>query len=70
MQLDLDRIECLIFDLDGTLVDSEMFCLEAYCDTVPDLDWDARYLARSLSRLEIQADHRGNRGTGGPQAAR
>ena len=42
--LDLDRIECLIFDLDGTLVDSEVLCLQAYCDTVPDLDWDVDYI--------------------------
>lgn len=44
--LDLDRIECLIFDLDGTLVDSEILCLQGYCDTVPDLDWDAHYIAK------------------------
>ncbi|SNY92527.1 haloacid dehalogenase superfamily, subfamily IA, variant 3 with third motif having DD or ED [Cohaesibacter sp. ES.047] len=43
--LELDRIECLIFDLDGTLVDSEVLCLQGYCDTVPDLDWDANYIA-------------------------
>ena len=43
-QLDLDRIECLIFDLDGTLVDSEILCQQAYCDTIPDLDWDIDYI--------------------------
>ena len=37
-ELELDRVECLIFDLDGTLVDSEVLCLEAYLDTVPELD--------------------------------
>lgn len=42
--LDKSRIECLIFDLDGTLVDSELLCQQAYCDTVPDLDWDAEHL--------------------------
>ena len=43
-ELDLERIECLIFDLDGTLVDSEILCLQAYCDTVPDLDWTVEHL--------------------------
>ncbi|PLW78434.1 HAD-IA family hydrolase [Cohaesibacter celericrescens] len=43
-RLDLDRVECLIFDLDGTLVDSEILSQQAYCDTVPDLDWDVHHL--------------------------
>ena len=47
-QLDLDRIQCLIFDLDGTLVDSEILSLQGYCDSVPDLDWDTAYLAEHL----------------------
>nr|WP_321445264.1 HAD-IA family hydrolase [uncultured Cohaesibacter sp.] len=44
MPLDVSRIECLIFDLDGTLVDSEVLCQQAHCDVVPELDWDAAYL--------------------------
>ena len=50
--LDINRIECLIFDLDGTLVDSELLCLQAYCDTLPDLEWDANYLMRHFRGWE------------------
>ena len=47
-QLDLERIQCVIFDLDGTLVDSEILSLQGYCDTVPDLDWDVNYMVANL----------------------
>lgn len=35
--MDASRIQCLIFDLDGTLVDSEPLCAQAYLDILPDL---------------------------------
>lgn len=44
--LDTSRIQCLIFDLDGTLVDSEILCLRAFCDCLPTLDWDIAHMAR------------------------
>lgn len=31
------RIECVIFDLDGTLVDSEGLCNQAFLDLIPEL---------------------------------
>lgn len=36
--MDLQPIQCLIFDLDGTLVDSEPLCAQSYLDILPDLD--------------------------------
>ncbi len=37
---------CLIFDLDGTLVDSETYCLQALADLVPDLNFTIEELSR------------------------
>ncbi|WP_114009951.1 HAD-IA family hydrolase [Cohaesibacter intestini] len=53
MTLDINRIECLIFDLDGTLVDSEVLCQQAHCDVVPDLDWDAAYLINHYRGIKL-----------------
>lgn len=52
-KLDLDRIQCVIFDLDGTLVDSEILSLQGYCDTVPDLDWDVNYMVANLRGVQF-----------------
>ncbi|SFO07733.1 haloacid dehalogenase superfamily, subfamily IA, variant 3 with third motif having DD or ED [Cohaesibacter marisflavi] len=52
-QLDLNRIQCVIFDLDGTLVDSEILSLQGYCDTVPDLDWDVNYMVANLRGFQF-----------------
>nr|WP_321462834.1 HAD-IA family hydrolase [uncultured Cohaesibacter sp.] len=54
-KLELDRIQCVIFDLDGTLVDSEVICLQGYCDTVPDLDWDVHYMIENLRGCQFHA---------------
>jgi beta-phosphoglucomutase-like phosphatase (HAD superfamily) len=35
---------CVIFDLDGTLVDSEELCNQAFVDLLPDLEETAEYL--------------------------
>lgn len=32
-----NSIQCVIFDCDGTLIDSEKLCLQAICDTMADL---------------------------------
>ncbi|MEN3953138.1 HAD-IA family hydrolase [Iodidimonas sp. SYSU 1G8] len=37
---------CLIFDLDGTLVDSEPACNQAFLDLIPDLDLQLEELVR------------------------
>jgi HAD superfamily hydrolase (TIGR01509 family) len=47
---------CLIFDLDGTLVDSEPLCSQAFLDVLPDLDDTAaglmhRYRGRQLAEV-------------------
>lgn len=49
-------IRCLIFDLDGTLVDSEPLCSQAFLDLLPDLDDDVdglmrRYRGRRMSAV-------------------
>lgn len=57
MQLELSRIECLIFDLDGTLVDSEVLCQQAHCDVVPELaalNWDAAYLIEHFRGIKLK----------------
>ena len=46
-------IDCIIFDLDGTLIDSETHCLQALNDVVPELDrplseLSQRYRGRKL----------------------
>ena len=53
---------CLIFDLDGTLVDSETYCLQALIDVIPDLKFtiselSCRYRGRKLADifLDIEA---------------
>jgi HAD superfamily hydrolase (TIGR01509 family) len=43
---------CLIFDLDGTLVDSETYCLQALTDVVPDL---------KFTTLELSHRYRGKK---------
>ena len=37
---------CLIFDLDGTLVDSESLCNQAFLDLVPEIHDDLDELLR------------------------
>lgn len=44
--------KCIIFDLDGTLVDSEPLCNKAFKDLLPTL---------SLSVVELMARFRGKR---------
>lgn len=47
---------CVIFDLDGTLVDSETYCLQALSEVVPDLnltisELSCRYRGRKLADI-------------------
>ncbi|PHR61423.1 MAG: haloacid dehalogenase [Robiginitomaculum sp.] len=44
--------ECIIFDLDGTLIDSEPLCAQAYLDTIPELN---------MTRDEVVLDFRGQK---------
>lgn len=49
-------IECIIFDLDGTLVDSEPLCNQAFIDTIPDLrlplnELIVRFRGRKLTEI-------------------
>ena len=37
-------IDCIIFDLDGTLVDSEPLCNQAFLDLLPEISLSADYL--------------------------
>jgi HAD superfamily hydrolase (TIGR01509 family) len=51
--------DCIIFDLDGTLVDSEPLCSQAYLDVLPDLtgtiqDFEDRY--RGWQYANVNAD--------------
>ena len=50
--LDLRAI-CLIFDLDGTLVDSEGLCNQAFLDLLPDLHGTADSLMRRHRGLKL-----------------
>ncbi|GAL09603.1 putative phosphatase YieH [Vibrio astriarenae] len=45
-------IECVIFDCDGTLIDSEKLCLQAICQTMEELDIhvDYQWLKEKVSR--------------------
>lgn len=38
--------DCVIFDLDGTLVDSETYCLQALTEVIPDLNFGISELSR------------------------
>lgn len=46
-------IQCVIFDLDGTLVDSEELCNQAFVDLLPYLDDTAKGLARKYRGLKL-----------------
>ncbi len=44
---------CLIFDLDGTLVDSEPLCNQAFLDLLPQLDDTVQGLMRRYSGMQL-----------------
>jgi HAD superfamily hydrolase (TIGR01509 family) len=46
-------IQCVIFDLDGTLVDSERLCSQAFLDLLPHLDDTPRGLTRRYRGLKL-----------------
>lgn len=55
---------CIIFDLDGTLVDSEVLSAKAFCDLIPALGWEveeilAAYRGWKLSEIigDIEERH-------------
>ena len=49
------RSPCVIFDLDGTLVDSESLCNQAFLDLLPDLHETAHHLTRRYRGLKLAA---------------
>ncbi len=54
---------CVIFDLDGTLVDSEALCNQAYLDLLPELSDPAevlvkRYRGKKFSAILADIEHR------------
>ncbi|GAB9129645.1 hypothetical protein BJA01nite_49140 [Bradyrhizobium japonicum] len=54
---------CVIFDLDGTLVDSETLCNQAFLDLLPELSDPAevlvkRYRGKKLSAILADIEHR------------
>lgn len=44
---------CVIFDLDGTLVDSEVLCNQAFVDLLPDLGETAEQLVRRYRGIKL-----------------
>ncbi|WP_394244865.1 HAD family hydrolase [Vibrio astriarenae] len=48
-------IECVIFDCDGTLIDSEKLCLQAICQTMEELDIhvDYQWLKEKFQGIKI-----------------
>ncbi len=55
-------IKCIIFDLDGTLVDSEPLCNQAFLDLLPELhlpvsDLVARFRGRKLLEVFRELEH-------------
>ncbi|MFA5983733.1 MAG: HAD-IA family hydrolase [Methylococcaceae bacterium] len=53
------RIDCIIFDLDGTLVDSETLCNQAFIDLLPNLTVNVKTLVqlyRGKKLADILAD--------------
>ena len=56
-------IACVIFDLDGTLVDSEGLCNQAFLDLLPELDCSlqsmvARYRGQKLAPILTDIEQR------------
>lgn len=55
------KIECVIFDLDGTLVDSEGICNQAFLDLLPDLAFSLdelieRYRGKKLAPILLDIE--------------
>ena len=59
----INGFECVIFDLDGTLVDSEPLCSQAYLEVLPDLpgtvrDVENRYRGWQYARVNADLEQR------------
>ncbi|MDF1811526.1 MAG: HAD hydrolase-like protein [Verrucomicrobiales bacterium] len=57
------NISCIIFDLDGTLVDSEGLCNQAFLDLLPELDCSldemiTRYRGQKLALILADIEKR------------
>ncbi len=44
---------CILFDMDGTLVDSEGLCNQAFLDVIPQLDWPMEKLIETFAGRKL-----------------